>query len=206
MQYDIKERTSPVLCVITTLCVCPHAECCVRRKTSNDVHRTSAVIVNANVTQTCVGVHSLGTVNPEYFVCMLFSYISYAVASVRKKMHAKSKKQVRESAAPNDCTKISCIRKVGEPRIWKLSAYEIFWIYSTCLMSRWGYHGNFIVNVDMTVVWLTIINTKKLLETEKRDWTWGCLRWKHYLKKTADRQAQISPVSETNVLMIFALQ
>ena len=26
----------------------------------------------------------LGTVNPEYFVCMLFSYISYAATSVRK--------------------------------------------------------------------------------------------------------------------------
>ena len=26
----------------------------------------------------------LGTVNPEYFVCMLFSYILYAVTSVRK--------------------------------------------------------------------------------------------------------------------------
>ena len=25
-----------------------------------------------------------GTVNPEYFVCMLFSYISYPAASVRK--------------------------------------------------------------------------------------------------------------------------
>ena len=28
---------------------------------------------------------SVGTVNPEYFVCMLFSYISYAAASGRKK-------------------------------------------------------------------------------------------------------------------------
>ena len=52
------------------------------------------------------------TVNPEYFVCMKFSYI------------------VRESAAVSDCTKISCVRKVGEFRIRKLSAYEIFWIYS----------------------------------------------------------------------------
>ena len=45
-------------------------------------------------------------------------------------MHAKGTKQVRESAAVSDCTKISCVRKVGEPRIRKLSAYEIFWIYS----------------------------------------------------------------------------
>ena len=45
-------------------------------------------------------------------------------------MHAKGTKQVRESTAVSDCTKIFCVRKVGEPRIRKLSAYEIFWIYS----------------------------------------------------------------------------
>ena len=45
-------------------------------------------------------------------------------------MHAKGTKQVRESAAASDCTKISCTRKVGEPRIRKLNAYEVFWIYS----------------------------------------------------------------------------
>ena len=45
-------------------------------------------------------------------------------------MHAKGTKQVRESAAVSDCMEISCARKVGEPRIRKLSAYEIFWIYS----------------------------------------------------------------------------
>ena len=50
-------------------------------------------------------------------------------------MHAKIKKQVRESAAPSDCTKISCIRKVGEPRIRKLSANEIFWIYVYTVLS-----------------------------------------------------------------------
>ena len=67
---------------------------------------------------------------------MLFSYISYAEASYENKMHAKIKKQVRDSAAPSDCKKISCIRKVGKPRIRKLSAYEIFWIYSTCMRAR----------------------------------------------------------------------
>ena len=46
-------------------------------------------------------------------------------------MHAKGTKQVRESAAVSNCTKISCVRKVGEPRIRKLIAYKIFWIYST---------------------------------------------------------------------------
>ena len=70
------------------------------------------------------------TVNPEYFVCMLFSYISYARLPYENIRHAKGTKQVRESAAVSDCTKISCVRKVGEPRIRKLSAYEIFWIYS----------------------------------------------------------------------------
>ena len=48
-------------------------------------------------------------------------------------MYAKGTKQVREYAAISDCTKISCIRKVKEPRIQKMSAYEIFWIYSTSI-------------------------------------------------------------------------
>ena len=34
-------------------------------------------------------------------------------------------------AAVSDCTKMLCVRKVGEPRIRKLSAYEIFWIQVT---------------------------------------------------------------------------
>ena len=45
-------------------------------------------------------------------------------------MHAKGTKQVRESVAVSNCMKISCVRKVREPRIRKLSAYEIFWIYN----------------------------------------------------------------------------
>ena len=45
------------------------------------------------------------------------------------KMHAKHTKQVRESTVVSDCTKSLCVRKVGEPRIRKLSAHEIFWIY-----------------------------------------------------------------------------
>ena len=48
-------------------------------------------------------------------------------------MHAKGTKHARESAAVSDCTKISCVRKVGEPRIRKLSGYKIFWIYSTLI-------------------------------------------------------------------------
>ena len=51
-------------------------------------------------------------------------------------MHAKGTKHARESAAVSDCTKISCIRKVGEPRIRKLSAYEIFWIYSMTIQKK----------------------------------------------------------------------
>ena len=49
-------------------------------------------------------------------------------------MHAKGTKHARESAAVSDCTKILCVglRKVEEPRIRKLGAYEIFWIYSSC--------------------------------------------------------------------------
>ena len=55
------------------------------------------------------------------------------------KMHAKGTKQVRESAAVSDSTKISCARKVGEPRIRKLSAHEIFWIYSKWIRTNPNY-------------------------------------------------------------------
>ena len=44
-------------------------------------------------------------------------------------MQAKGTKQVREPAAVSDCTKIECVRKVGEPmRIRKLSAYKIVYV------------------------------------------------------------------------------
>ena len=52
-------------------------------------------------------------------------------------MHAKGTKQVREAAPVSDCTKGSCVRKVGERRIRKLSVYEVFWIYSKMLTSRY---------------------------------------------------------------------
>ena len=60
---------------------------------------------------------------------MLFSFRTRRLP-YENKMHAEGTKHARESAAVSDRTKISCIRKVGEPRIRKLSAYEIFWIYS----------------------------------------------------------------------------
>ena len=68
------------------------------------------------------------TVNPEYFISMLFSYFRTRQLPYKNKMHAEGTKQIRESAAISDCTNISCVRKVGKPRIRKLSAYEIFWI------------------------------------------------------------------------------
>ena len=58
-------------------------------------------------------------------------FVYFVRGGFRTKIKAcKRYKQVRESAAVSDCTKISCVRKVGEPRIRKMSAYEIFWIYS----------------------------------------------------------------------------
>ena len=50
--------------------------------------------------------------------------------SYENKMHQKGTKQVRESAAVSDCAELSRVRKVGEPRRRKLSAYEAFCIYS----------------------------------------------------------------------------
>ena len=57
-------------------------------------------------------------------------YIRTRQLLYENKMHVKGATQVRESAGISDCTEISCVRKVGEPRIRKLSAYETFWIYS----------------------------------------------------------------------------
>ena len=47
-------------------------------------------------------------------------------------MHAKGTKQVRESAAASDCTKMSCIRKVEEPRNenWVRTKYSGFTVHS----------------------------------------------------------------------------
>ena len=83
-------------------------------------------------------------------------------------MHAKGTKQVRESAAVSDCTEISCVRKVGEPRIRKLSAYEIFWIYSTLpgyptlvgqvhrYTSQHNGRCNFVATLCFTAQWLIV--------------------------------------------------
>ena len=72
------------------------------------------------------------------------------------KMHAKGTKQIRESAAVSDCTKILCVRKVGEPRIRKLSAYEIFWIYRTSIYEeRYHFFMCFLARVEKQIVLLT---------------------------------------------------
>ena len=61
---------------------------------------------------------------------VIFVYFRMWRLPYENKMHAKGTKQVRESAVVSDCTKISCVRKLREARMRKLSAYEIFWIYS----------------------------------------------------------------------------
>ena len=40
----------------------------------------------------------------------------------------------------------------------------------------------------------------------KRDCAWGCTRDNHHLRKSADRRAQISPVSVTNAYLISAFR
>ena len=75
---------------------------------------------------------NLFTVNPEYFVCMFVHFVRGGFRTKIKCMR-KGTKQVRGSAVVSDGTKISCVRKVGEPGIRKLSAYEILWIYSIFL-------------------------------------------------------------------------
>ena len=52
-----------------------------------------------------------------------------------KYMRKVDTKQIRESAAVSDCTKISCIPKLGSrAQDTKIEcAYEIFWIYSTTM-------------------------------------------------------------------------
>ena len=72
----------------------------------------------------------LTTVNPEYFVCFLFSYISYAAAFVRN-FHAYECDAATSFALKiSGCSKISCVRKVGGPQHMKIWCAEIFWIYS----------------------------------------------------------------------------
>ena len=72
--------------------------------------------------------------------CMHVIFVYFVPGGFRTKIKCMRKVQgkSRESAAVSDCTKISCVRKVGEPRIRKLSAYEIFWIYSTLKNTSWA--------------------------------------------------------------------
>ena len=42
----------------------------------------------------------------------------------------KASHRIRSSHQISDCSKISCVQEVGEPRIRKMSAYELFWICS----------------------------------------------------------------------------
>ena len=71
--------------------------------------------------------------NSEYFVCMFFSYVSHAAASVRKlkKKHTKNTEQVRESAVSGCTKKFHAYERSEVPSIRKFSVCEIFWIYST---------------------------------------------------------------------------
>ena len=82
---------------------------------------------------------SRSTVNPEYFVCMLFSFISYTATSVRK-YNACERYKAGQRIRSGQRLYENFIRTKGvrEPRIRKLSAYEIFWIYSVLqLVSLW---------------------------------------------------------------------
>ena len=72
---------------------------------------------------------------------VIFVYFVRGGFRTKKKVHAKGTKQVRESAAVSGRTKISCVRKVGGPRIRKLSVYETFWICSRFLGS-WCTQGS----------------------------------------------------------------
>ena len=65
-------------------------------------------------------------------------------------MHAKSTKPVRELAAVGDCTEVPWVRKVGDASIRKLSAYEIFWIYSIA-------YSVFLVYNELYCFWLGFI-------------------------------------------------
>ena len=50
----------------------------------------------------------------------IFVYFVRGGYHTKKKMHTKSSKQVRESAAASNCTKISCVRKVGDHQHTKI--------------------------------------------------------------------------------------
>ena len=71
------------------------------------------------------------TVNPEYFVCILFSYFSYAAASVQK-YNAYEKVQTKSENLPWSAAvrKFHAYERSEFPNIRKFSVYEVFWIYS----------------------------------------------------------------------------
>ena len=91
-------------------------------------------------------------------------------------MHAIGTKQVRESAAVSDCTKISCVRKVGEARIRKLSAYEIFWIYRS---SNEGFCNGWTLAFTKSFLWWNVSLAKMyfLHSYIQRFWKWNNFCW-----------------------------
>ena len=74
------------------------------------------------------------TGNPEYFVRM-FIFVYFVRGGFRTKIKCVRKLKSKSEHAgnlqsPATVRKFHAYGKVGEPRIRKLSVYEIFWIYS----------------------------------------------------------------------------
>ena len=71
------------------------------------------------------------TLNPEYFIYILFSYISYA-RSFRTKIKCIRKVQSKSENPQRSAIvrKFHAYETSKSPAIRKFSAYEIFWIYS----------------------------------------------------------------------------
>ena len=64
--------------------------------------------------------------------------------------------------------------------------------------------GNNLIHFSMG---RTILIPKKTIGNRKRDCAWGCARGiKHHLRKSADWNAQVSPVSEMNAFLICAFR
>ena len=115
-------------------------------------------------------------------------------------MHAEGTKHARESAAVSDRTKISCVRKVGELRIRKLSAYEIFWIYSI-------YRLNYTQTELYTDRWTEYGSMKKTrwcwgweMESGKRksEMTKKGREWKEDLWRVVEREVERERERERN--------
>ena len=130
------------ICMSVVEILSPHTSRCFSARAyyaalSTKKPKRSHGVIKRNGREGCPDIPS--TVNPEYFVGMLFSYISYAVASVQKYNACERYKASRRIRSGQWLYENFMRTKGRRAQDTKMSAYEIFRIYSTMMfLYKWS--------------------------------------------------------------------